>query len=169
MRRIELSGVRCEGCGGLPAPAEWGRRCPTCGGTVFSVDLERSALGLNGENLVDALLQNVGSCGGEVGFLVDVLMDDVGGSGVYFESHTALACSRVSADEIQDFLGAALEARIRIYIGWKRREVEAAALPPDHRFCVRCRVAYKVYDNLWGRSGCCSKACHRAFLKRWAG
>src|SRR5215203_1025726 len=113
MRRIELTRVCCEGCVRLQAPAEWGKPCPTCGGAAFSVDLERSAHGFNGENLVEAFFQNMGSGGGEVGFLLDVLTDDVGAPGIYFNSHTPLSCSRVSCEEISEFLGAALEPRIR--------------------------------------------------------
>jgi hypothetical protein len=166
MRRLEISHVRCETCQSVQCPEEWGRPCRDCANACFQVDLERAASGFNGENLLDALLRNAayGGAGGELGFLLDVATDDVGGPGVYFRTRTFLPCDGVSSREIAAFLAGTLEERIRTYVAWKRREREWT-LPEGHRICVRCRVAFKVYDNEWGRSGLCSRTCHRAFRK----
>jgi hypothetical protein len=134
------------------------------------VDLERSSSGLNGENLLDAMANSAtsGSGGGELGFLLDVATNDVGGPGIYFSTRTPLACGGVSSLEISEFLTATVDDRTRKYVAWKRREIEAS-LPQGHRICARCRVSFKGFDNAWGRAGLCSKACYKAFMKSWAG
>ncbi len=170
MRTIELFEVRCEACQDRQPQLEWGLRCRSCANASFRVELERSSSGLNGENLLDALVQNAasGNGGGELGLLLAIATDDVGGGGVYFRTHSALACTRVSFQEIEEFRAARADHRTRLYVAWKRRELELS-LPEGHRICARCRVAFKVYENEWARSGLCSKACYQAFMKSRAG
>jgi hypothetical protein len=170
VRTIELSEVHCEACQALQPPADWGLRCRTCANSSFRIELERSSSGLNGENLLDALVQTAGSGGrgGELGLLLDLATDDQGDPGLYFRTQASLSCASVSSQEIAEFLAATVDARIRIYVAWKRREVELS-LPEGRRICARCRVSFKVYDNEWGRAGLCSKACYQAFMKSWSG
>jgi hypothetical protein len=85
-------------------------------------------------------------------------------SSPYFRTDAFLDCKAVSREGIAGFLDAPLEERIRLYVSWKRQELEAS-LPADHRICPRCHVEFKVYDNDWGRAGFCSHACHQAAMK----
>jgi hypothetical protein len=170
VRAINLSEVRCEACQDLQPREDWGRPCRGCGQASFHVELERVSSGLNGENFLDAVVQNAlsGYSGGEFGLLLALATDDVGGPGVYFKTHAFLRCGSVSFREISEFLLANVEARTRTYVAWKRRELELA-LPEGCRICNRCRVAFRVYANAWGRAGLCSKACYQAFMKSWSG
>jgi len=70
----------------------------------------------------------------------------------------------VSADELVDFMAAGADERRTLYIGWKRRDMEAN-LSEDYRICGRCQVPFKTYEHDWNRSGLCSKACHHAHAK----
>jgi hypothetical protein len=93
VRTIDLSEVHCEACGALQPRADWGQRCRVCANASFRIGLDRVASGLNGENLLDALVQNAmsGSGGGELGLLLDMATDDLGGPGIYFKTHSSLS------------------------------------------------------------------------------
>jgi hypothetical protein len=159
MRTLELSEVVCEGCRHSQPRDQWGSRCSSCHGETFHIDLQRRSEGfdLSGRN----------GGGGEIGLLLDAVTNDVGGPGLYFQTHAWLECGAVSPPEIAAFRTAPLEERIRSYMSWKRRELEGS-LPQGKKICGRCKVAFTVYDNAWNRDGFCSKACHQAFLKSWA-
>lgn len=163
MRTLELVGVVCNGCGVPPPQQRWGRRCSDCRGGSFRIEIDRSSEGWDFDGV---FTRGIGA--GDLAFLLDAATDDLGGPGPFFRTRARLACAAVSAEEIAAFREAGLEARIRRYVAWKRGEVEAS-LPADHRVCARCRVAFKVYDNEWARSGFCSRACRHAFLKSSGG
>ena len=83
---------------------------------------------------------------------------------MYFRTDSLLECDGVRRTEIIEFLAAAVEERRRMYIAWKRREVENN-LRADQRICARCKVSYRLYANAWNKAGCCSKACDQAHRK----
>ena len=99
-----------------------------------------------------------------MGAFVDLATDDAGGTGLLFRTHSILNCDDVSGAEIVGFVRAPTEERRRLYVSWKRREIEAS-LAEGQRVCERCRVVFKIYDNEWNRAGLCSKSCHAAFMK----
>ncbi|HVR84358.1 MAG TPA: hypothetical protein VMU54_08610 [Planctomycetota bacterium] len=162
MRNVEVSEVQCDACGGIQPVARWGGACATCGETTFSVEIERSSSGIDWSNLVASSSSGLG--GGDLSLLVDAAFDDAGPSSPYYRTDAFLRTPGVPCAALKEFLEASLEDRIRLYISWKRREVEAS-LPPGHRICRRCRGEFKVYDNEWGRAGLCSRVCHHAFLR----
>jgi hypothetical protein len=79
----------------------------------------------------------------------------------FWRSKSFLACSRVSGDEILKFCSMSEAPRRRMYIAWKRRELEAT-LPSWQGVCKRCQVIYKVYKNDWNRREFCSRSCGAA-------
>jgi len=89
---------------------------------------------------------------------------DDGPSSLHFRTHSFLRCEGVSGDELVAFLAAPIDVRRRMYVAWKRREVESG-LDADHLICERCRVSFRVYANAWNKAGRCSKACHQAQMK----
>jgi hypothetical protein len=115
--------------------------------------VERSASG------VDVSLS--GSAGA-VGAFIDEATDD--GSGIVFRTHAFLRCKDVTGAEIVEFMEAPIARRRRLYISWKRREVESR-LGFDRAICGRCSVAFKVHENEWNGAGFCSKTCHGTHLK----
>ena len=161
---FELAEIACMDCGATQAPAKFGATCPSCGGGQFRVEIERSASGMNGENILDALWGGATVGGGAVGEFVNMAMSDDEGSGLYFRTFSHLTCTGVSGAELSGFLGAAIEERRRTYVGWKRRELEAH-LAEGQRICERCKVLFKVYDNDWNKAGLCSKSCYHGFMK----
>ncbi len=165
MRSFDFREVLCESCGRTLGPEEWERDCVACGGKAFSVEIERVSSGY------DASIASYhpgspvyGSGMLEVNLLVDLAFGGDTRRSPYFRTDALLHCNGVSQAAVAEFLASPLEDRIRLYVSWKRREVEAA-LPPGHRICPRCHVEFKVYDNEWGRAGLCSKACYHVFTK----
>lgn len=125
------------------------------GDGTFRVEVERSAWGI----------EFVPGSPGTVGAFIDEATGDTGST--YYRTHSFLLCDGVSGDEIAAFRKATVEERKRMYIGWKRREVERT-LGADHALCDRCGVAFKVYRNAWNRAGLCSRTCHEAWKKSQA-
>jgi hypothetical protein len=165
MRSLELSEVHCEACDGSLRNDEWGRPCAACGGTLFRTELKRASSGFDPW----AIVQLVGGSGlGDVQALADLAFGDSGSSGPYYRTEAFLSCTGVTSDDLRLFLAAPLDDRIRTYISWKRRQLEAG-LPDGHRICARCQVEFRAYDNEWCRAGFCSKACHRAHVKSAGG
>jgi hypothetical protein len=146
--------LACSRCKATRTPSRWSSACPECGGGHFTVEIERSAAG------IEVTLEGGGG-GGWAGLVFD---DDEGAGITRYRTHSFLRCRDVSGDEIAEFMGASLDRRKRLYIGWKRREVEHG-LGHDHAICDRCRVAFKVYPNKWNPAGFCSKSCHAAEMK----
>jgi hypothetical protein len=160
---FDVESIACQDCGASQAPARFAEVCPLCRGSLFKVEIERSASGINGDNFLDVLVSgSVG--GGTVGSFVDIAMDDSEGSGLLFRTHCILSCGGVSGGELVGFVRASIEERRQMYVLWKRRDIESH-LVEGQRLCERCRVLFKVYDNEWNRAGLCSKSCHAAFLK----
>ena len=93
---------------------------------------------------------------------LDALLDDPAER--YWRTQSFLQCGGVSGEEIEEFRSAPMESRRKMYVTWKRRELEAT-MTSDRRVCERCRVIYKVYENRWNQSGFCSQACSNAAVK----
>ena len=121
MRWFEIVRVSCEGCGKLQDPDRWPGRCPGCARARFRAEIDRSASGLEAFELVD--------------FIRGTSSDGPGNP--CWRTQTFLTCSGVSGDEIAEFCGAGMDERRRMYVAWKRRELEAA-LTPDRAACGRC-------------------------------
>jgi hypothetical protein len=155
MRTFELAKIDCSACGKAPKPSQHGRPCAACGKEFFNVEIERSAWGIE-------LVEN---SPGTVGAFVDMASDD--STSLFYRTHSFLSCKAILGTEIAAYMKAPLEERKRLYIAWKRREIQAE-LGPDHAMCDRCGVAFKVYENAWNRAGLCSKACHQAHTKSQA-
>ena len=118
------------------------------------MEIERSASGID----VSALVGSMGT----VGALIDEASDDHGSA--YYRTHSFLRCGGIFGSEIVAFMKAPIEERKRMFVGWKRREIEAT-LDADHGICDRCGIAFKRYENPWNRAGFCSKSCHQACQK----
>jgi hypothetical protein len=152
MRRFSLLRVKCESCRQPQEPKDWTGFCPDCGGTSFHVVIERAASGWESFELTDFLPGPTGAEG---------LLSDGGGREPYWSTQSFLQCAGVGGEDLMDFRSAPIELRRRMYIEWKRRELETT-MPPGRRVCERCRVIYKIYDNRWNQSGFCSQSCSKA-------
>jgi hypothetical protein len=148
MRRFEIVRVSCGGCREVQNPKGWTGACTTCGRDRFRVVIERAASGLESLELED--------------FIRGASSD--GPADPYWHTESFLQCSGISGVEIAEFCGAPIEERHRMYVSWKRRELEST-LTPDQAVCGRCGVIFKIYDNAWNRSGYCSRSCGTAAAK----
>jgi hypothetical protein len=166
MKSFELAKIACATCDAISAPSRFDPTCPSCRGDQFNVEIERSASGIDGENIIETLWKGTTMGGGAVGTFLDVAMDDEQGSGDIYRTYSLLSCKSVSGQEILSFLGVSVEERRHMYVIWKRREIETQ-LTDGHRICERCKVLFKVYDNDWNTGGFCSRTCHIAFIKSW--
>jgi hypothetical protein len=149
MRRFSLLRVKCESCKAQQEPKGWAGRCPHCRGESFRVVIERAASGWEPFGLEDFL-----SRPGPAALLDDPMEH-------YWRTESYLQCGGVLGEELVEFRSAPIESRRRMYVEWKRRQLEAD-LTPDQRICERCRVIYKVFENRWNQSGFCSQACRNA-------
>lgn len=156
MNTFEITAYTCTACGRIDTPPWTPFRCVDCGNATFGIEIERSASG------VEVAVGN--AFGGMVGTFVDLASDDAGDGSVYYRTHAFLRCEDVTGEEIVRFLGAPIEERRRLYVVWKRREIESR-LGGDEAVCGRCRVSFKVYANGWNRAGFCSRTCRSAELK----
>jgi hypothetical protein len=152
MNAFDFSGITCDACGAASKP---GRSCSACGKDSFSVEIERSASGIDLQAL---FLRSLGT----VGAFIDEATDDH--ASTYYRTHSFLRCGGIFGSEVVEFMKAPIEERKRMYVGWKRREIEAA-LDPGRGICDRCGVAFKRYENPWNRAGLCSRTCHHAYQK----
>lgn len=148
MRRFEIIGVTCERCREVQKPEGWTGICRTCRRDRFRVVIERAASGFESYELAD-FIRGTGSDGPAEPF---------------WHSQSCLKCAGVWGDEIAAFCGASIDARRRLYVAWKRRELESS-MSPEQAVCGRCGVIFKVYDNDWNRAGHCSRACGHAAAK----
>jgi hypothetical protein len=160
VKRFDLTAVRCSFCGEKQAIPFKGQECRQCPGRTFAVELERSASGVDVENLLASFFF---SPGGAFGALVNETVGD-GDAPIYFKTHSLLECDGVSAAEIVSFLATPGAERRKMYVAWKRRELEES-IAGDRRICGRCKVSYRVYANTWNKAGYCSNACHQAQRK----
>jgi len=154
MKRFSVLRVKCESCRELQEPKDWAGRCPGCGSDMFHVLIERAASGWESYDVSDLMPGPVGAAGLVSG----------GGAEPYWRTQSFLQCGGVLGEEILEFRSEPMESRRRMYVGWKRRELEAT-MTPDRRVCERCRVIYKVYENRWNQAGFCSQACGNAAAK----
>lgn len=159
MRTFELSKIDCNACGAAQKPSKPERSCTACGKDSFRVEIERSASGID---LRPLILESMGT----MGALIEEATDDH--ASAYYRTHSFLHCTGIFGAEIAVFMQASFDERKRLYVGWKRREIEET-LGPDHGICDRCGVAFKRYENEWNRAGLCSRACHQAYLKSQSG
>ena len=155
MRTFAFSRISCSACGTDQTASKPERRCKGCGRDSFGVEIERSASGIDLNALVAGSM-------GTVGAFIDEASEDH--ASAYYRTHSFLRCTGIFGAEIAAFMKGSIEERKRLYIGWKRREIEAA-LGSDHGICDRCGVAFKRYENAWNRAGLCSRTCHQAYLK----
>jgi hypothetical protein len=158
MRALELSRVRCMPCGEVQDASRWGSACAECGWKIFRVELDRSETMIDLDNLVDRLFNPFR----DRGFLDEET--SCGSPSPRPERRDVSSCSEVSADEISAFLASTGEARRDLYIGWKRRDLEAMRFETLQE-CGRCRLSFKAYANEWNKAGFCSKACFHVHLK----
>ena len=152
MRRFSILRVKCESCRKLQEPKGWAGRCPGCSSASFRVVIERAASGWESFDLEDFMPRPEYAA----------LLDDPAER--YWRTRSFLQCGGVSGEEIEEFRSAPMETRRRMYVTWKRRELEAT-MTSDRRVCERCRVIYKVYENRWNQSGYCSQSCGNAAAK----
>jgi hypothetical protein len=153
MRRFSIIEVNCEGCRKPQNPDGWSGHCPGCGRGSFHVEIERAASGWESLALEDFMPKP--------GYAA--LLDD-DASQRYWRTQSFLECAGVSGEEVDNFRSAPVELRRKMYVGWKRRELEAR-LTPDQRVCGRCGVIFRAFGNAWNRSGYCSRACKSAASK----
>ena len=159
MVKFEVADLTCEGCGAVVDPARWRAPCPICLHSQFTVQIERSSSGIDEAALAQMLVPG----GGWVGAFMREATDD-GPASIRFKTHSFLQCQGVSGTEIVSFLSASVEDRRRLYIAWKRREIEAT-LDSSHRICGRCQVKFRAYSNDWNQAGFCSRVCREAESK----
>ena|SRR5437762_8063754 len=152
MKRFSLLRVRCESCGQVQGPEGWAGRCVGCGRASFRVVIERAASGWEPFDLDDFMPRP--------GYAA--LLNDPAER--YWRTQSFLQCGGVSGEEVVEFRSAPIEVRRRMYVRWKRRELEAT-LTPEQKVCRRCDVIFKAHENEWNRSGFCSRSCHGVSVK----
>jgi hypothetical protein len=153
MKRFSLVKVTCESCGKEQAPRRWAGVCTSCEGASFVVEVERAASGWEAFDLEDFLPRPGPTA----------LLDD-GPSDLYWRTQSFLECRGVAGREVAAFTMATIEAGRKMYIEWKRRELEGA-MSPNQRVCERCRVIFTSYRNKWNLAGFCSRSCAAAAIK----
>jgi hypothetical protein len=151
MKRFSILQVNCEGCGVLQDPKSWSGTCTTCGRDSFQVEIERSASGWESMDFQEFLAITFGHSNETYG-------------DPYWSTQSFLECGGVLGDEIAEFCSATIEARRKMYIAWKRRDLEAS-LASGQKICRRCLSIFKAYKNEWNGQGFCSRSCWKAASK----